>query len=373
MIPEVLVAPLSIGAISAVLAAVITIIDKLVNNYGDVVIDINQGSKKLNVRGGAPLLTTLAESGIFIPSACGGRGSCGACKVKVLSDVGPILPTEVPYLTQEEMDDQVRLSCQIKVKADLELSIPEELFNIQQIKGVVESIKDVTHDIKEVYVTLNDPEEITFKAGQYSQLVVPPYQKVRDYNQRAYSMSSPPYDKNHLEFLIRLVPGGIATTFVHEIMKEGDDVELVGPFGDFEVKDTGAVMLCVAGGSGMAPFRSIFRQMLKEGKTDREVWYFFGARTEKDLFYLEEMKELEQKWETFRFIPALSEPDPDGSWQGETGLITEVLDKYLKDTVRVDAEKEGYLCGSPGMLDACIKVMHDNGIQEEKIFFDKFA
>jgi Na+-transporting NADH:ubiquinone oxidoreductase subunit F len=372
-LPTVLIAPLSIGVISAILAAVITIIDKIVNNYGDVVIDINEGSKKLNVRGGAPLLTTLAESGIFVPSACGGRGSCGACKVKVRSDIGPLLPTETPYLTQEEIEDGVRLSCQIKVKADIDLSIPEELFNIQQIKGMVESIKDVTHDIKEVYIGLTEPEEISFKAGQYAQLAVPPYQKIRDYNQRAYSMSSPPYDKSHLEFLIRLVPGGIATTYVHTILKEGDEVELVGPFGDFGIRETPAVMLCIAGGSGMAPFRSIFREMVKQGKTDREVWYFFGARTEKDLFYLDEMKELEAEWKSFHFVPALSEPDPNGSWQGETGLITEVLDKYLTEKIDSEADQEGYLCGSPGMLDACIKVLTDSGIPEEKIYFDKFA
>src|SRR6056297_1914973 len=152
VILQAFVAPLSIAGISAVLGALISITDKIVNNYGDLVIDINGGKRQLDIKGGAPLLQTLAESGIFVPSACGGRGSCGACKVKVLSDVGPHLPTETPYLEKEELEQNVRLSCQIKVKENLEIEIPEALFNVQQFEGTVERIRDVTHDIKEVYV-----------------------------------------------------------------------------------------------------------------------------------------------------------------------------------------------------------------------------
>jgi Na+-transporting NADH:ubiquinone oxidoreductase subunit F len=368
-----LVAPLVIGGMSAGLAALISLTDRYVNDYGDVVIDINQGSKNLDVKGGANMLVTLAENGIYIPSACGGRGSCGECKVKVNSDVGPHLPTELPYLDEKQMEQNIRLSCQIKLKANVEIDVPEYLFNIKKYSGTIERIRDVTHDIKEVYVSLGD-EEISFRAGQYGQFEAPPYDKIKERTQRAYSMSSMPSDKNHAEFLIRLVPGGIVTTYVHERLKEGDSINIVGPFGDFYVRDTEATMICVAGGSGMAPFKSIFYQGIENGLFDkRDVWYFFGARTEKDMFYLDELRELDSKYERFHFVPALSEPEPGTDWQGATGLITEVLDNYLKEKISTEVPKEGYLCGSPGMLDACMSVMHDNDMAEETIYFDKFA
>lgn len=368
------VAPLAIGGISAVLGALISVIDKIVNNYGDLVIDINSGKRELEIKGGAPLLTTLSEQQIFIPSACGGRGSCGACKVKVSTDIGPHLPTETPYLEPDEIADNVRLSCQVKVKENLAIEVPEALFNVKQFEGLVERIVDVTHDIKEVYVKLPDGEEVDFSCGQYGQFEAPPYDKIRTPTQRAYSMSSPPSDKTHLEFLIRLVPGGIVTTYVHEQLKEGQKINVVGPFGDFGVKDTGATMMCVAGGSGMAPFKSIFETMIETGEIEtREVWYFFGARTKKDLFYLDWLDELDQKYEKFHFVAALSEPQQEDEWDGETGLITEVLAKYFETKVDRSQPLEGYLCGSPGMLDACMAVMRQFEMDDEKIYFDKFA
>lgn len=368
------IAPAAIATISAVLAALISITDSIVNNYGDVVININDGSKELDVKGGANMLVTLAETGIFIPSACGGRGSCGECKVKVTSDIGPHLPTEIPYLSKEQLSENVRLSCQVKLKTDVAIEVPEYLFKVQQYDGVVESIKDVTHDIKEVYVKLSDGAEVDFRAGQYGQIEVPPYGKIRERTQRAYSMASVPADTTHLGFLIRLVPGGIVTTYVHEHMHEGEKMKVIAPFGEFFVRETDAAMICVAGGSGMAPFRSIFYDRIAKGKMEeRDIWYFFGARTEKDLFYLDELKKMEEEHECFHFIAALSEPEEGSGWSGETGLITEVLDKYLKEIVPSDQPKEGYLCGSPGMLDACMAVMRNHEMQDEKIYFDKFA
>lgn len=367
----VLLAPLIVGGVAAALAIIITVVDGIVNNYGEVEIDINNGKKIMRVKGGAPLLTTLSSEGIFVPSACGGRGSCGACKVKVLSDVGPYLPTEVPYMSKEEMAKNIRLSCQIKVKRPIKIELPEELFNIRKFKGIVERLRDVTYDIKEVYIRLVEPNEINFVAGQYAQLVVPPYDNVREFTQRAYSISSPPSDKNHVEFLIRLVPGGIATTYVHKFMKEGDVVELVGPFGEFYMRDTNADMVMVAGGSGMAPIKSILLDMFERGITHRRVWYFFGARSLRDLYYVEMFRELERKWPNFKFVPALSEPKPEDNWTGETGLITVVLDRYLETVIPKDNTKEGYLCGSPGMINACIQVFEKYGIRD--VFYDKFA
>ncbi len=373
MVASVLLASAAVGTITAFLALLIAITDKIVNNYGEVIIDINQKKRELKVKGGSPLLFSLGEAGIFLPSACGGRGSCGACKVRVTSDAGPYLPTELPYINKEEEARNIRLSCQIKLKKDISIEIPESLFNIKRYQGTVERIRSVTHDIKEVYIQLEQPSEIDFIAGQYVQLRVPPYDKIPKPTERAYSMSSRPSDKNHVELLIRLVPGGIVTTYVHTYMKEGEQVMVTGPFGDFHVRDTGAIMLCVAGGSGMAPFKSIFYDMLEKGKTDREVWFFFGARAIKDLFYREEMEQISQEWKNFHFVPALSEPQPEDKWRGETGLITQVLERYL--TTRIDRSRpmEGYLCGSPGMLDACISVMKKFKVPADKIYFDKFA
>ncbi len=368
------VAPLAVSGISAALAALISITDRIVNNYGEVTIDVNSGSKKLEVNGGANLLVTLAESGIFVPSACGGRGSCGECKVKVNSDVGPHLPTELPYLNKEQIQNNVRLSCQVKLKADIGIEIPEYLFKIKQYTGTVERIRDVTHDIKEVYFKLDEGQTVDFRAGQYGQIEVPPYDKVKDRTQRAYSMSSVPSDTNHVEFLVRLVPGGIVTTYVHDRLKEGEKMKVIAPFGEFYVRETDATMICVAGGSGMAPFKSIFYDFIEKDKMkDRDIWYFFGARTKKDLFYLDELEKMQNEHERFHFVAALSEPQPEDEWKGETGLITEVLGRYLKEEISQEKPKEGYLCGSPGMLDACMAVMREHGMTEDKIYFDKFA
>ncbi len=368
----ILTGPLAVAGISTILALIISILDKLLNNYGQLDITIN-GKKTLNVRGGSPLLGTLAAEGIFVPSACGGRGSCGACKCKVLTDVGPHLPTETPYLSPDEIARNVRLACQVKVRKNLEIELPEELFSVKKFTSRVESIKDLTYDIKEVLLAL-EGQEIEFQAGQYVQLVVPPYGDIAESVQRAYSMSSRPSDKKRVELLVRLVPGGIATTWVHKFLKQGQQVEVVGAFGEFHIHDTPAAMICVAGGSGMAPFKSMLYHMNETGAyPEKEIWYFFGARSLRDMFYLDEMRELAARWPRFHFVAALSEPKPEDNWTGETGLITDVLDRYLQGKVDASKGLEGYLCGSPGMINACINVMKKNGMGEDKIYFDKFA
>jgi Na+-transporting NADH:ubiquinone oxidoreductase subunit F len=370
----IILAPLASAGIAAFLALVIALVDRVVNDYGEVGIDVNDGKRSYRVGGGSALLGTLAAQGIFVPSACGGRGSCGACKVRVLSDVGPHLPTETPYLTPEELSRNVRLSCQIKLKKDIRIELPEELFSVKKFQATVERIRNVTYDIKEVLFRLDDPKDIEFIAGQYVQIVIPPYGDIKESIQRAYSMSSRPSDRSHVELLIRLVPGGIATSFVHKFLKEGDRLELVGAFGDFHIRDTPATMVCVAGGSGMAPFKSMFHDMKDNNAfPEKDIWYFFGARTTRDMFYLDELRALERDWPRFHFIPALSEPSPEENWTGDTGLITDVLDKYIKEKIAKDKGLEGYLCGSPGMINACINVMTRNGMDESKVYFDKFA
>lgn len=368
-----IVAPMVLSLLSGALAFIIVLVDSLVNNYPDFTIDINNGRKKLTAKGGSSLLVTLSSQGIFIPSACGGKASCGACKVKIGSDVGAILPTELPYLSEEEKKDNIRLACQIKLKNNIRLFIPEDLLYVKQFDATVESITDLTYDIKQIKLKLLSPDSIDFKAGQYVQLIIPPYGQIPEKTQRAYSMSNTPSDNQHVELLIRLVPGGLLTTYVHKFMQVNEKVVFTGPFGDFFLRDTKAEMICVAGGSGMAPIKSIIYDMYEKKNFDRSIWFFFGAKSARDLFYLDELKELEKLMPSFHFIPALSNPDPADNWKGETGLITNILDKYLKTAIKSSSPKEAYLCGSPGMIDATVKVLNVNGIASEKIYYDKFA
>lgn len=361
---------ISIGAVSAIsafLALLMVIADATIANYGEVKLTIND-DHEYTVRGGKPLLSTLMEQEVFIPSACGGRGSCGLCKVVVEEGAGQYLPTELPWISEEERERNVRLSCQLKVKTDMRIRIPEELFNVKEYATTVKRIRDLTHDIKEITLTLEDPATIDMVAGQFVQFQVPEYELTDEPVYRAYSMSSPPSSTGEIELEIRLVPNGICTTYVHKYLKEGDKVTINGPYGDFYLRDTEREVVCIAGGSGMAPIKAILLDMLDKG-INRRVRYFFGARTKKDLFLLDEMKELEQKLPNFKFIAALSEPEPEDNWDGEVGLITDVLDRHMESGENV----EGYLCGSPGMIDACVKVLTKNGVPEELIYFDKFG
>jgi Na+-transporting NADH:ubiquinone oxidoreductase subunit F len=353
--------------ISVALALLMVIADATVGNYGNAKITINN-DMVLEVEGGQPLLKALTTEGIFIPSSCGGRGSCGLCKVQVLEGAPDYLPTELPHLTAEEKEQNIRISCQIKVKNDLSIQIPEELFLVKQFTTKVDSIRDLTHDIKEVRLKLIEPKGIEMKAGQYVQFEVPEYELTDESVYRAYSMASPPSQKDCVELEIRLVPNGICTTYVHQHLKEGDEVFINGPYGEFFLRDTDRDIIFIAGGSGMAPIKSILLDMAETGN-QRKAQYFFGARSKRDLFLLDEMKELETKMANFKFVPALSEPQPEDNWDGEVGLITDVVHRMVEKA----PDAEAYLCGSPGMIDACIKVLTDLGVPEEHIYFDKFA
>ncbi len=360
----------SVGALSALatfLAILMVIAENTIGNYGEVNITIN-GSEQMTVSGGRPLLSTLMEEKLFIPSACGGRGSCGFCTVKVTSDIGDYLATELPWISDGEKKENIRLACQVKVKKDIAIEIPEELFNVKEYRTKVISLRDLTHDIKEVKLKLLEPDQINVKAGQYVQFQVPEYEQSAESVYRAYSLASPPSEKGSVELEIRLVPSGLCTTYVHQYLKEGDEVILNGPYGEFFLQESEREAVCIAGGSGMAPIKAILLDMLDKN-IDRKVSYFFGAVTRKDLFLVEEMEELQKKLPRFRFIPALSSPAEGDDWQGETGLITEVLARHLENA----GNTEAYLCGSPGMIDACIEVLAKKGIPEELIFYDKFA
>lgn len=361
---------ISIGAVTAltvVLAVILVIADALIANYGECKITVN-GKKELNVQGGRSLLSTLMEEEIFIPSACGGRGSCGLCKIKVESGAGQYLPTELPWISAEEQAENVRLSCQLKVKNDMSIRIPEELFSVRQFQTRVESIKDLTHDIKEVRFKLIKPERIEYKAGQFVQILVPEYKLSDEQVFRAYSMSSVPSETDVVELEIRLVPEGICTTWVHQYLKEGDEVTINGPYGDFHLRDTERDIICIAGGSGNAPIKSILLDMAEKGN-NRNVSYFYGARTRKDLVLPDEMAAISEKLPNYKYIPVLSEPAADDNWDGKTGFVTDAVAEALTNGENVEA----YLCGSPGMIDACIKVLTSKGVPEELIYYDKFA
>lgn len=365
---EILVTILSITGIATVLAVLIIIAEKFLNNYGECEIDINDGEKKLTVDGGSSLLSSLASNKIFIPSACGGKATCGLCKVKVMEGAGPLLPTEEPYLTPEERKDGIRLSCQVKIKSNLRVYIPEELFNIKEYYATVTEINEMTHDIKEFRFEFDDGEDIKFKAGQYMQVETKPYAKIKEKAIRAYSISSAPSDKKGVELIIRRVPGGLCTTYMHDYVKVGDKVRLTGPYGDFFIRDDSDEYIFMAGGSGLAPIKSLVMDIL-ERNLDKKMIFIFGAVSKKDLYYEDFLRKIEKDNPNFRFIPALSRPTPEDNWDGDTGLVTEVLKKYVES----GDGSHAYLCGSPGMINACVNVLVETGFKEEKIFYDKFS
>ncbi|NLM86772.1 MAG: 2Fe-2S iron-sulfur cluster binding domain-containing protein [Clostridiales bacterium] len=354
-------------AVSAGLSVVISIAEKVLNNYGTVELDINNGKKKLSVTGGSTLLSTLAQEKIFIPSACGGKATCGLCKVSILEGAGPLLLTEEPYISLEERKQNMRLSCQVKVKSNMKLLIPEDLFNIREFITELVEVEDMTYDIKRLRMKLPEGMTIDFKAGQFVQFYTKPYGKQKEEVFRAYSISSKASEKDHIELLIRLVPNGIATTYVHTALKVGDQVRLSGPYGDFYLRGNCEELIMIAGGSGLAPIRSLVYDVIEKG-LPHKMRFFFGANTMRDLYYMDEFAQIEKDYPQFKFIPCLARPEPSDNWQGVTGFVTVAL----QEQVDSGEGKEAYLCGSPGMLDACIKILKEKGFTDETIFYDKF-
>ncbi|RZB35978.1 MAG: Na+-transporting NADH:ubiquinone oxidoreductase subunit F [Desulfobacteraceae bacterium Eth-SRB2] len=361
---------ISVGFLAACggfLAAVLVVAEKKILNYGPCNLDINAGEKELAVDGGSPLLSALAENSIFIPSACGGRGSCAYCKLKVLEGAGFVGPVEEHHLTPEELETGVRLSCQVKIRNDLKIEIPKELFAVKHFRAKLIEKEMLTYDIAGLRIELIEPQTIDFVAGQYIQLESEEY-KGREAVMRAYSISSVPSDNRHIELMIRKVPEGICTTWVFDYLQEGKELYFSGPYGEFQLSETDAPIIFIAGGSGMAPIWSIIQRMVEKG-IHRNAVYFFGALSQKDLFYADELNNIADSSEWFKFVPALSQEPEDSNWQGERGLITDVVKRYFPDT----SAHEAYLCGSPGMINACISVLTEGGLPEEKIYFDKFA
>lgn len=364
---DILYAIAGISAISTLLSAVIVLMEKYINNYGECTIVINDNERIIKIQGGGSLLTSLSQNDIYIPSACGGKATCGLCKVQVLEGGGIMLPTEEPYLDKGDRELNMRLSCQVKVKGDMKIVVPRELFSIRAFKTEVENIEDLTYDIKLFRLKLLEPGAIEFKAGQYIQVESKPYGKIKESAIRAYSMSSIPTEKDHVELIVRLVPGGVCTTFLHEHLKLGDTLNITGPYGEFYIREGADTLVFIAGGSGLAPIKSMILDLILKN-TDKKMIFFFGARSKKDLFYYEFFRELEEKHGNFTYYPALSHPDEGDDWVGDRGLITDVVSKYVPDGIN----KQAYLCGSPGMLKACIEVLKKMGFSDDTIFYDEF-
>jgi len=334
----------------------------------EVKIMIN-GGREMAVAPGNSLYDTLADSGIFVPSACGGRGGCGLCRLKI-GGAGnqPFTRQEAHWLTDEERASGMRLACQVKVLNDLDVSIPQELLNIRVYEAKVVSLKDLTYDIKEVKLKLIKPESMEFRPGQYVQVKIPPYGAHKRPVFRTYSLANDPSEKGEIELEVRYIPNGISTTFIHKHLQVGDVLSVNGPHGNAFPCEGPRNVVLIAGGSGMSPIKSVLLDMVAR-KDKRIVRYYFGAKAVRDLFLVDLMREIEKSLADFRFIPALSDPLPGDDWQEEKGLIAEVVDRHLPDAVDTMA----YLCGSPPMIDACLKVLKAKGMQDENIHYDKFV
>ena len=375
---------------------------------GSVNIEINDDpANTITVPAGSKLLQTLAENKIFLSSACGGGGTCSQCKCLVMDGGGSILPTEESHFTSKEQNEGWRLSCQVAVKNDLKIKIPDEVFGVKEWECEVISNDNVATFIKELILKLPEGEEVNFKAGGYVQLEAPAYKDLsykafdvdNEYHSdwdkfkiwenvanndepiiRAYSMANYPEEKGVLKFNIRIaspppgsdVPPGLMSSWVFNL-KAGDKVRVFGPFGEFFARKTDAEMVFVGGGAGMAPMRAhIFDQLLRIN-TNRKITFWYGARSLREMFYVDEFDKLQEDNENFNWHVALSDPLPEDNWSGETGFIHQVLlDNYLKSHPAPE-DCEYYLCGPPMMNKAVIDMLINLGVEPENIMLDDFG
>lgn len=330
-------------------------------------VDINNGKRVLEINGGKLLIDVLSEQGIHLPSACGSRGKCGLCKIKVNNPEIPFTEPEVQRISEESRASSIHLSCQISLQQDINIEIPEEYLTSQEYSAKVVSKRLLTQDIVELTLGLITPSSISFKPGQYILFKAPAHGEVKAV-MRPFSIASSTAEDSSIQLNIRLNPEGICTPWIFKELKEGQVVNFNGPKGNFFLRNTERPMLFIAGGSGMAPVRSILKTMLHY-KIDRKAIFFFGALSHINLFYLDEMEKLQKELSDFHFIPALSNEPPESCWQGERGLIPEVAQRYLTGNV---SDYEAYLCGKPAMIKSCISILKIKSIPSERTYFDLF-
>jgi Na+-transporting NADH:ubiquinone oxidoreductase subunit F len=375
---------------------------------GDVTILINgDPDKALTTPAGSTLLSTLAGNQIFIPSACGGQGTCGVCRVTVKAGGGSLLPTETGHISRGDAREGCRLSCQVKVKQDMEIEIPAEIFDVKRWKCKVRSNHNVATFIKELVLELPEGESVPFRAGGYIQIECPPHTvNYRDFDieeeyhsdwdqfdvwrftstvtekvDRAYSMANYPEESGIIMLNVRIasppprmpdVPPGLMSSYIFNL-KPGDDVTISGPFGEFFAKESDNEMIFIGGGAGMAPMRSHIFDQFRRIHTDRKVSFWYGARSLREAFYNDDFDAIQSENENFKWHLALSEPQEEDHWEGYTGFIHQVLyDNYLADHPAPE-DCEYYICGPPMMNDAIIKMLTDLGVEPENIAFDDFG
>ncbi|WP_240509442.1 NADH:ubiquinone reductase (Na(+)-transporting) subunit F [Geofilum rhodophaeum] len=394
------------------LVAVLLYAKKKLTPSGEVTIDINDGEKQLKVEPGQSLLTALGSNKIFLPSACGGGGTCAMCRCQVHDGAGTILPTETGYFTRKEQNADWRLACQVKVREDMKMEIPQEILGIKKWECTVVSNNNVATFIKEFVVKLPEGENLDFKSGGYIQIDVPKIdvdfkdmdidEKFRDewlkFNMfdlqmknpeptfRAYSMANHPAEGNIVMLNIRIatppfdrvnggfmkVNPGICSSFIFS-RKPGDKVTISGPYGEFFLKDTDREMMFIGGGAGMAPMRSHLFHLFHTLKSGRKVTFWYGARSKKEIFYEEHFRAIEKEFPNFTFTIALSEPMPEDNWEGPVGFIHQVIyDNYLVKHEEPE-DIEFYICGPPMMNAAVTKMLYDLGVPDEMVAFDDFG
>ena len=373
---------------------------------GPVKIMIN-GQKELTVQAGGKLLSSLADNNIFVSSACGGGGTCAQCEVKVLRGGGDILPTEQSHISKREAAEGCRLSCQVAVKQDMDIEVPPEVFETKKWKCKVRSNRNVATFIKELVLELPPGEDVGFKPGGYIQIEVPPHELeyktfdieeeyhedwdkfdlwrfrsvVDDTTIRAYSMANYPGETGIIMLNVRVasppprqpeLPPGKVSSYIFDL-KPGDDVTISGPYGEFFIKETDSEMVYIGGGAGMAPLRSHIYELFKERKTNRKVLYWYGGRSHRELFYMDEFNALENEFDNFKMNIALSDALPEDNWTGYTGFIHQVLlDEYLANHPAPE-DIEYYICGPPMMLQAVRTMLDDLGVEPENVAFDDFG
>lgn len=394
-------------AVVLALVGIILLARNSLVNTGAVKIMVN-GQKEIEVPAGGKLMGALGEAGILVSSACGGGGTCAQCVVKVHSGGGDILDTEKGHISKGEAREGCRLSCQVAVKQDMEVEVPEEAFETKKWECTVRSNDNVATFIKELVLELPEGEDVAFKAGGYIQIECPPHtvhykdfdigeeyhpdwdkfdvwrytSNVEEDVVRAYSMANYPGEKGIIMLNVRVasppprapdsVPPGKMSSYIFNL-KPGDKVTISGPYGEFFIKETQAEMLYVGGGAGMAPLRSHIFELFKNLKTGRKVSYWYGGRSLRELFYIDEFRQIEKDFPNFTFHLALSEPLPEDNWTGLTGFIHQVvIDNYLKDHPAPE-DIEYYYCGPPMMNKCVLQMCEDFGVEPENISFDDFG
>ncbi|MBR5710819.1 MAG: NADH:ubiquinone reductase (Na(+)-transporting) subunit F [Thermoguttaceae bacterium] len=409
MLHEILLGVGMFTGIVITLVCVILLARKLLVPSGLVTLEINDDpSKTLEVPMGGKLLQTLADKKIFVPSACGGGGSCGQCKVQVLEGGGEILPTELGHMSRREVRDHWRLACQTPVKQNMKLQINPEIFSVQKWECTVKSNRNVATFIKELVLELPQGEHVDYRAGGYIQIECDPHTVAykdfdidKEYHgdwdkynlwqyvstctehvTRAYSMASYPAEKGIVMLNVRIasppprmpnVPPGLMSSYIFSL-KPGDKVTISGPYGEFFVNEkSDSEMIYVGGGAGMAPLRSqIFDELLTKN-CQRKISYWYGARSLREVFYADEFDKLAEKFPNFSWHLALSDPLPEDNWKGPTGFIHQCLyDLYLKDHPAPE-DCEYYMCGPPMMTGAVVKLLDSLGVERENIYFDDFG